>query len=448
MPATSEVKMAQNERTTSVFALHRLRFLLIGLVTSVLIVGLTRVGWTGTAADDPSSATPEQVGMSSERLKRLDAAIHAYVDRGRTPGVVTLIARHGKIVHVDAYGPADLASGRKIRDDDIFRMYSMTKPITSVALLMLYEEGKFQLTDPLGRYMPAFNKVKVFTGFSAAGDMLLDSPKRPITVQDVFRHTAGFTYGLFGDTPVDKEYQKAKLLDGDLKGFIEKLPTLPLLYQPGERWVYSISHDVQAALVEQLSGMKFDEYVRRKIFAPLGMKDAIFKMTADMKARVPTLYSAGANGKIEPAENGVLTSSYGDAAFGGHSISSTGRDYARFAQMLLNGGELNGARLLSPKTVELMTVNHLPERALSSPGSIGLNGGSGYGLGVSVLANTARNGNIGSAGEFGWSGAASTHFLVDPKEDLVAIYLTQLMAGDAGLRSEFVTLVYQSIIGK
>ena len=368
--------------------------------------------------------------MSSERLKRLDAAIHAYVDRGRTPGVVTLIARHGKIVHVDAYGPADLASGRKIRDDDIFRMYSMTKPITSVALLMLYEEGKFQLTDPLGRYMPAFNKVKVFTGFSATGDMLLDSPKRPITIQDVFRHTAGFTYGLFGDTPVDKEYQKAKLLEGDLKGFIEKLPTLPLLYQPGERWVYSISHDVQAALVEQLSGMKFDEYVRRKIFSPLGMKDAIFKIAADKKARVPTLYSAGANGKIEPAENGVLTSNYGDAAFGGHSISST------------------GARLLSPKTVELMTVNHLPERALSSPGSIGLNGGSGYGLGVSVLANAARNGNIGSAGEFGWSGAASTHFLVDPKEDLVAIYLTQLMGGDSGLRSEFVTLVYQSIIGK
>ena len=192
----------------------RLRFLLVGLFTSVLTVGLfTTVGWTGTTADDPPPATPEQVGMSSERLKRLDTAIHAYVDRGRTPGVVTLIARHGKIVHVDAYGPADLASGRKIRDDDIFRMYSMTKPITSVALLMLYEEGKFQLTDPLGRYLPAFNKVKVFTGFSATGDMLLDSPKRPITIQDVFRHTAGFTYGLFGDTPVDKEYQKAKLLD-------------------------------------------------------------------------------------------------------------------------------------------------------------------------------------------------------------------------------------------
>jgi CubicO group peptidase (beta-lactamase class C family) len=390
---------------------------------------------------------PEKVGMSSERLERLDNVIHAYVDRGRTPGVVTLIARHGRIVHVDAYGPADLGSGRKVRQDDIFRMYSMTKPITSVALLMLYEEGKFQLTDPLGRHLPSFNNVKVFAGTSPRGEMLLDSVKRPMTIQDVFRHTAGFSYGFSAaDSPVDKAYQQADILGGDLKSFVDKLVMLPLLYQPGERWVYSVSHDVQAALVEHFSGMKFDEYVKQKIFRPLGMKDAIFSIPADKQARMPALYSANPDGKLQPAK-GALAENYGAAAFGGHSISATADDYVRFAQMLLNKGELNGVRLLSPKTVELMTMNHVPERALANQGPIALSSGTGYGLGVSVLSDPAQRGNIGSAGEFGWSGAASTHFLVDPKEDLIAIYLTQLMGGDFALRAEFVTLVYQAIIG-
>ena len=402
---------------------------------------LTATGTSLLSKDQPS-AKPEDVGLSSERLARLDKFIHAYVDAGRTPGVVTLIARHGKVVHLDAYGKADLATGRATRTDDIFRMYSMTKPITSVALLMLYEEGKFQLTDPLSKFYPAFADVKVLTGMSPGGGLLLDSPRRPITIQDVFRHTAGFTYGFFGGSPLDKMYTDANVFGKDLDDLMAKLGKLPLAYQPGERWVYSVSHDVQAALVEKLSGQKFDAFVQQRIFTPLGMQDSMFKIPADKKSRVPGLYSME-KGKLVP-DTSPLGTGYGDQVFGGYSISTTIGDYALFAQMLLNRGQLNGTRLLSPKTVELMSTNHLPAAAMAAGG---VGPGTGYGLGVSVLMNPAQKGNVGSVGEFGWSGAANTHVFIDPKEDLVAIYCTQLMLTDFGLRSEFKTLLYQSIVG-
>jgi CubicO group peptidase (beta-lactamase class C family) len=413
------------------------------VLTAVLAVAAS----VALLSKDLPAAKPEDVGLSSERLARMNKAIHAYVDAGRTPGVVTLIARHGKVVHVDAYGKADLASGRPTRADDVFRMYSMTKPITSVALLMLYEEGKFQLTDPLSKFFPAFADVKVLNGMTPTGGMLLDSPRRPITIQDVFRHSAGFTYGFFGGSPVDKMYQEANVLGTDLDGLMTKLAKLPLLYQPGEQWVYSVAHDVQAALVEKLSGQKFDDYVRQRIFTPLGMADSMFKIPADKKARVPSLYSIGRDGKLAVDTNPLGGANYGDQVLGGYSISTTAADYALFAQMLLNKGQLNGARLLSPKTVELMATNHLPPAALASGAASFLGPGVGYGLGVSVLMNPAQKGIVGSVGEFGWSGAASTHVLIDPKEDLVAIYCTQLMGGDFALRAEFATLLYQSIVG-
>ena len=417
-------------------ALTRTRTLLITAVLAAL-------GSTALLSKDLPAAKPEDVGLSSERLARMNKAIHAYVDAGRTPGVVTLIARHGKVVHVDAYGKADLTSGRATRADDIFRMYSMTKPITSVALLSLYEEGKFQLTDPLSKYYPAFADVKVLTGTGPGGAMLLDSPRRPITIQDVFRHTAGFTYGFFGGSPLDKMYTDANVFGKDLDDLMAKLGNLPLAYQPGERWVYSVSHDVQAALVEKLSGQKFDAFVQQRIFTPLGMQDSMFKIPADKKSRVPGLYSS-VKGKLVP-DTSALGTGYGDQVFGGYSISTTASDYALFAQMLLNKGQLNGVRILSPKTVELMATNHLSPGAMASADILGR--GTGYGLGVSVLMNPAERGNVGSVGEFGWSGAASTHVLIDPKEDLVAIYCTQLMGGDFNLRAEFATLLYQSIVG-
>ena len=417
-------------------------FRLTTLRRTLIAVALMMAASAGVVSKDLPSAKPEDVGMSTERLARMDEAIHAYVDAGRTPGVVTLVARHGKVVHLDAYGKADLASGRPTRTDDIFRMYSMTKPITSTALLMLYEEGRFQLTDPLSRFYPAFANARVYAGSTPEGGLRLDPLKRPITIQDVFRHTAGFSYG-FGESPVDKAYTEAGVMDSkDLSGLMEKMFKLPLLYQPGERWVYSVSHDVQAALVEKISGQKFDEFVRQRIFVPLGMTDSMFKIPAEKKGRVPGLYAIGRDGKLAP-DTGPLNVAYGDVVAGGHSISTTIGDYALFAQMLLNKGQLNGVRLLSPKTVELMATNHLPPAAMAAGG---VRPGTGYGLGVSVLLDPAARGNIGSVGEFGWSGAASTHVLIDPKEDLVAIYCTQITT-DMAVRGEFVTLLYQSIVG-
>ena len=417
-------------------------FRLTTLRGALIAVALITAASAGVVSKDLPSAKPEDVGMSSERLARMDKAIHAYVDAGRTPGVVTLVARHGKVVHLDAYGKADLASGRPTRTDDIFRMYSMTKPITSTALLMLYEEGRFQLTDPLSRFYPAFASVRVYAGSTPEGGMGLDSLKRPITIQDVFRHPAGFSYG-FDRSPVDKAYTDAGVMESrDLSGFMEKMFKLPLLYQPGERWVYSVSHDVQAALVEKISGQKFDEFVRQRIFVPLGMTDSMFKIPAEKKGRVPALYAMGRDGKLAP-DTSPLGANYGDVVAGGHSISTTIGDYALFSQMLLNKGQLNGVRLLSPKTVELMATNHLPPPAMAAGG---VRPGTGYGLGVSVLLDPAARGNVGSVGEFGWSGAASTHVLIDPKEDLVAIYCTQITT-DMAVRAEFVTLLYQSIVG-
>jgi len=412
-------------------------------ISAIVLVALVLVaGSAGIRSKELPLSKPEEAGLSSERLARMDKAIHDYVDAGRTPGVVTLIARHGKVVHIDAYGKADLATGRATRSDDIFRMYSMTKPITSTALLMLFEEGKFQLTDPLSKYFPAFADAKVYAGSTPQGGMLLDSAKRQITVQDIFRHTAGFSYG-FGNSPVDKMYGDANVFATDLTGLIEKVGKMPLLYQPGDRWVYSVAHDVQAALVEKLSGQPFDEFVRQRIFRPLEMNDSMFKIPADKKSRVPALYTLR-DGKLAVDKNPIGGADYGEQVFGGYSISTTISDYALFAQMLLNKGQLNGVRLLSPKTVELMATNHLPATALANGG---VGPGTGYGLGVSVLMSPAEKGNIGSVGEFGWSGAASTHVLIDPKEDLVAIYCTQLMGGDFAIRSHFATMLYQSIVG-
>jgi CubicO group peptidase (beta-lactamase class C family) len=421
---------------------------------SVSVLTKVLAGWLGlltalsAAAAGLPRSTPEKEGLSSERLARMDRTICGYVEAGRTPGVLVVIARHGKIVHEHACGAADFSSNRPLRPDALFRLYSMTKPITSVALLMLYEEGRFQLTDPLAKYFPAFANVKVYAGMTPTGAPLLDDPRRPITIQDVFSHSAGFTYGLFGNTPVDQAVTRADVFATDLDGLMTKLATLPLLYQPGERWVYSVSHDVQAALVEKLSGMKFDQFVRTRIFAPLGMKESMFKVPDTLRASVPTLYAPAPDGKLV-LDTSPLGKRYGDQVFGGYSISSTAGDYAVFGQMLLNKGQYNGVRLLSSKTVELMTQNHLGPAALASASTppVSLGRGAGYGLGVSVLMDPAQHGNLGSVGEFGWSGAASTHFLVDPQEELVALYMTQLMMGDFALRAEWVTLLYQSIVG-
>jgi CubicO group peptidase (beta-lactamase class C family) len=393
----------------------------------------------------PRAASPESVGFSTERLRRLDRWMEGEIAAGRKSGVVVAIARHGKIVWEKTYGVADLSSKAPLRSDAMFRLFSMTKPITSVALLTLYEQGKFQLTDPLERFIPGFSTVGVYAGTDSAGHPIVTPPKRKVTVQDVFRHTAGFAYSAyFENTPVDLAYKAAGIdyakLDS-LDELVSKLSQMPLLYQPGERWVYSWSHDVLAYLVEQLSGQRFDEYCRRTIFEPLGMKDTVFGMPQDRAARYPTAYRADAAGALvayTPEED--VYRRFTTHPFGGVSVASTAADYLRFAQMLLNGGELNGVRILGPKTIELMRSDNLPS------GTDYWAPGMRYGLGVSVLTDPAQAGIIGSRGAFGWPGLASTWFTVDPAQDLVAIVMTQFAPRDVRFDDQFQTLVYQALV--
>jgi CubicO group peptidase (beta-lactamase class C family) len=424
----------------------------------------------GTVAAELPTARPADVGLSAERLARLDAAMQAEVDAGRKAGIVTLVARRGRVAHLKAYGMAERESNAPMRTDSLFRLYSMTKPVTSVALLMLYEEGKFQLNDPLEKYIPAFKGVQVLAGMDGER-MRLEAPKRKPTIHDVFRHTAGFSYGFNPQTPIDRAYAENGVdfvTTASLEQLVaENLPKVPLLYHPGEQWVYSVAHDVQAYLVEHFSGMPFDEFCRERIFGPLGMTDATFGVPKQYVARYTANYAPNPENpaaglvRVETREGlpspGMPSGPLGDAGyarytdipFGGLSMSSTAMDYALFGQMLVNGGEVNGTRLLGTKTVELMTSNNLP------PGIPGINVGVpgvespvalGYGLGVSVLLDPARAGNLGSKGTFGWAGAASTWAILDPEEDLVLILMSQYMVADFDFAARFQTLAYQAIV--
>lgn len=427
----------------------------------------TRAAWAGVAlgmvalatlsacegrADEPTTAGAKRgaragAGMSAERLQRLDQHFRKYVDEGRIAGVVTWVARRGEVVHESAYGMADIEAKRPMTPDSYFYVYSMTKPITSVALLMLYEEGRFQLGDPVAKYLPELANLKLYVS-DAGGRMVLRDPARQPTVQDVFRHTAGFLYGFGGDRGVDKAYGTANVMGGTLAELTQRLGTVPLAYEPGTQWVYSVAHDVQARLVEVLSGMPFDQFVQQRIFEPLGMKESVFGRPETLKDQFAVIYGPGPDGKLAPT--GALDApGAATRVLGGFSISTTASDYGRFAQMLVNSGELDGVRILSRKTIDLMDSNHLPDGVARGAAGGGASAGEGYGLGVRVVLDPAKAGNLTSAGTFGWSGAAGTHFFVDRAEDLVAVFMIQQMGGGPGgpaMSAEFETLVYQAIV--
>ena len=417
------------------------------LLLLVCALLLAASGAAAPPASLPRAASPESVGMSAQRLRRIDRWLEEEIAEQHKSGAVGLIARHGRIVWEKAFGYADAARHTPLRTDALFRLYSMTKPITSVALLTLYEQGRLQLTDPLERFVPAFKSVSVYAGSDSLGHVVLRPPKRPITVQDVFRHTAGFTYGgYFSDTPVDKAYVAAGIgyaqLDS-LSELVQKLATMPLLSEPGERFTYSFAHDVQAYLVEQISGQPFADYCRKTIFEPLGMRDTLFGEPAERSGRFPTLYQPDGHGgmtAVAPEQDEYRR--FGTHPFGGISVSATIEDYLRFAQMLLNGGALNGVRILAPKTVELMSSNHLAPGTDKPDWMQGL----GYGLGVAVVEDPAQAGNVGSQGEYGWPGVATTWFTVNPKEDLVALLFAQYRPRDVRFDETFRTLVYQSLL--
>ncbi len=402
---------------------------------------------------DLSLHSPESVGFSSQRLERLRVLMQQSMDQQQIAGMVTILARHGKVVDYRAYGMSDIASGAPMPKDAIFRDFSMTKPVVGAAMMMLWEQGKWLPDDPIAKYIPEFAHLKVFKSVDADGKMILEDPIHPPTMKELMTHTAGFTYGIFGDTPVDKAYRAANLFgSASLKDFVGKLSTLPLLYQPGTAWVYSMSTDVQGYIVEKLSGQSLPDYLEQNIFKPLGMKDAGFFVPAGKRNRFATLYRANQKGEL--IVDNALGGAYAgqpQMPSGGGGMVSTAEDYLRFAQMLDNAGELNGVRVISPAAVHLMTSNHLAPRLLTGQFGIGglrMQPGFGWGYDCAVEFDPNEIDLPDGQGTFDWGGLAGTWFWVDPTNDIVFVGMIQrvLDATSPPLESLSRSAVYQALV--
>jgi len=396
---------------------------------------------------------PTHAHASGSRWDRIAPAMQRLVDTHEFPGFAMLVYRRGEVLYEEVLGSMDVEAGLPFRKDTLLRMYSQTKPVACAALLMLFEEGKFLLDDPLSRYIPAFGKVKVFAGMSASGMRLVD-PQRPMTIRHLFTHTAGLSYGFDPENPVDRLYQQAKLID--LVGYgqmplsetIERLAQLPLVNHPGAVFNYSMAHDVVGYLVSLFSDMSFDAFLRQRVFDPLGMTDTDFWAPAEKADRFAALYTTGEGGKMALADapTASVLRRPPVAALGGMGLVSTQRDYLRFARMLLNGGELDGVRLLGTKTVDLMRSNHLNPAQLASMGTAeSPNQGFGYGLGVGVLLDRGLNGAMRSNGSYGWGGAAGTEMIIDPQEEMVVLLATQRIFAPYPHSVLFQNLVYQAL---
>jgi CubicO group peptidase (beta-lactamase class C family) len=422
-----------------------------GLYVLVLLIALTPVCGQGLP-----QASPASVGLSQERLDRITAVMQQHVDEGLLAGVAALVARDGKVAYLHSVGMQDREKSVAMTPEAIFRIASMSKPITSVAVLMLYEQGRYRLGDPVSEYLPEFKEMKVLvsqrTDDGRTQEKLVPA-KRPITIRHLLTHTSGLTYQW--DPRIGAKYYEAGITHGliqtpdSLADGIRKLARQPLVHQPGEAWNYGLSTDVLGRLVEVVSGISFDEFLRTRIFQPLRMNDTGFYLPDGKVSRLAAVYGPDPNGTLQRLGNGVL----GDAPMqicvtypcegprcyfsGGGGLCSTIADYARFCQMLLNGGELDGVRLLSPKTVELMTADHVGD----------LNPGSGFGLGFGVTRTLREAGELTSVGAYRWGGFWYTTFSIDPAEKLIGVCMAQVYpAGKATLNDKFEALAHQGIV--
>lgn len=403
------------------------------------------------------SVSPAREGFSSERLQRINDRMEEAVADGIMVGGQGAIARNGVVIFNETWGMADREAGRPMSDDALYRIYSMSKPITAVALMMLYEQGHFLLEDPVSLYLPSLAGLTVAQE-NDDGELVSKTPYRQPTIRDLLRHTAGMSYGIFGNTAVDKLYRESNLLRAPtLTEFIDRLGNLPLLFQPGSRWHYSVAVDVQGALVEAVSGQPFGDFLKEHLFTPLGMHDTFFVIPEEKQSRLAQLYTPkgtvmdwnspwqfSAETELVPADP-ELTQGYLDGSLfesgGGGLISSTD-DYLRFALMLANGGNLNGVQILSPKTIEHMHKNHL-----GTADSSGLWGMDGFGLGVGIVESTAgKSGELGADGAYGWGGAAGTNFWVDPVDNVVGVFMVQSVPHQTPLAKKFRVMTYQALV--
>ena len=408
----------------------------IRIALAALLVALASLPSSAqTPAHHPSDMTlvkPETVGFSTERLERLHQLIQQEIDRKQLAGAVTILTRHGKVVDYRTYGQRDIATGAAMTKDVIFRDYSMTKPVTGVAMMILYEEGKWLPSDPIAKYIPEFAHLKVFKGVDADGKMILVDPDHAPTMQELMSHSAGFSYG-HGHTVVDAMFQEKKVMQSaNLQEMIDKLATLPLNYQPGKGWTYSVSMDIEGYVVEKLSGQTLPDFIRDHIFLPLDMKNAGFFVPSEKRSRFATNYRDDPQGNFVPVAPGPPAdyATQPTMPSGGGGMVSTAEDYYRFAQMLLNGGELDGKRILAPSTVKLMTSNHLPGNLLTGEFGIGqhiMRPGFGYGFNCAVVFDPPEAALPDGKGTFFWDGAAGTWFWVDPTNDIVFVSMIQRM---------------------
>ena len=394
----------------------------------------------------------DRAGLSAERLGRIDGWMQRWVDSGRLAGLSVLVSRRGQVAYERCYGLADRERGTPMATDTIVRIYSMTKPLTSVALMMLYEEGRFQLDDPIHAVLPYFAETRVWAGEGRDPVKLV----RPITYRDLLTHTSGLTYGFINATPIDAMYREQgvdfQTADATLGEVVQKAATMPLLAQPGAAWNYSIATDVIGHLVAEISGVPFAEFLHDRVIAPLGMLDTAFTVAPANVARFAANYARGEDGTAtlldDPATSRFIMP--GKIASGGGGLTGTARDYMRFCHMMLNKGALDGERLLGRKTVELMTSNHLggDMAAMGMPRfSESKYDGVGFGLGFSIMLDPAKAEILGTPGEFAWGGAASTAFWVDPVEDMAVVLLTQLTPSSTyPIRRELRVLTYAAVV--
>jgi CubicO group peptidase (beta-lactamase class C family) len=408
-------------------------------------------------ADFGINVDPAEVGLDARRLGRIDAHFRRYVDEGRLAGWQVMVSRRGKVAHLSSYGLADQEAGRAVEVDTLWRIYSMTKPITSVAAMMLWEQGAFELSDPISRWLPEFAEPRVYVGGPATKPLTMPATE-PIRVWHLLTHTAGLTYGFHRVHVLDELYRLRGFEIGapegsDLAACVRGWAQLPLMFQPGAEWNYSVATDVLGRLVEVVSGQPLDVFFAERIFQPLGMTDTTFGCPQERRGRLAALYRMGP-GLTQPVRSDALGKLVVQPSWlsGGGGLVSTTRDYTRFTWMLLNGGELEGARLLSPRTLGYMTRNHLPGNVdLASYGrplfAETRYDGVGFGLGFAVVLDPVTYRTLTSAGEYHWGGMASTAFWVDPAEELTAVFMTQLLPSSTyPLRTQLRQLVYQALV--
>jgi CubicO group peptidase (beta-lactamase class C family) len=394
---------------------------------------------------------PEKVGVSSERLMMVDKMASGYIDEGKYSGIVTLVARKGKIIHLNARGTLGIDDSRPMEQDTLFRIYSMTKPVTAIAAMILYEEGKFHMDDPVSKYLPEFENQKLLVR-DEKRDVMMVTPKSPMTMRQLFTHTAGLTYGTTLDNPVDERYKEAKLLESDnLDQFSKKLAGLPLRFQPGTRYHYSVSLDLLGAVIEKLSGEPLDRFFHSRIFEPLGMEDTFFQVPSEKLSRLASdQYWDHETNKVTtvPLEKQRDFTKKGMFSGGGGLVSTAG-DYFRFCQMILNGGTYQGVRLLGPRTTAFFGADHLSkevrEEGVGQYPSADLYKGQSMALGLGVVINPDLMPSMSSKGELSWGGVAGTKFWIDPEQELIGIAMVQLYRSPWPLRFDFKVATHQAL---